>query len=85
MRYYSYFGFEPVYTVTGGSLADLPHMLVWGGVGTRLDADVQRMERRWREAVRRSARGRGRGGAASAARAVAAPDAVAAEERLPER
>lgn len=54
VRYYQRFGFTPVYEVTGGSLADLPHMLVWGGVGTRMDADVHRMLQRWAMAVRNS-------------------------------
>ena len=49
-----------MYEVTGGRLADLPHMLVWGGAGTRMDADVQHMLGRWVEALRQSeARGRG--------------------------
>lgn len=38
--YYKRLGFKPVREVTGG-IADLPHMLVWGGVGTRMDADLQ--------------------------------------------
>lgn len=54
VRYYQRFGFTPVYEVTGGSLADLPHMLVWGGVGTRMDADVHQMLQRWAMAVRNS-------------------------------
>ena len=61
VAYYSRFGFVPVRRVEGGSLGDLPHMLVWGGVGTRMDADVARMLRRWTPAIR----GRRRGGAGS--------------------
>ncbi|PSC70810.1 Viral IAP-associated factor [Micractinium conductrix] len=52
--YYSRFGFVPVRTVRGDSLADLPHMLVWGGAGTRMDADLRGMLRRWSPAVRRN-------------------------------
>ncbi|GAB4820251.1 hypothetical protein N2152v2_007297 [Parachlorella kessleri] len=54
VKYYRRFGFVPVREVTGDSLADLPHMLVWGGVGTRLDADVPHMISLWAEAFRRT-------------------------------
>ena len=56
VRYYSRFGFAPVREVTGGSLSDLPHMLVWGGVGTRMDADIEDTLRRWTGAIRRTNR-----------------------------
>jgi hypothetical protein len=36
-------------------LRDLPDLLVWGGAGTRMDADVDTLLRRWTRAVRRSA------------------------------
>ena len=52
VRYYKHFGFVPVYRVTGGRLADLPHMLVWGGAGTRMDADIPGMLQRWTRAIR---------------------------------
>ena len=84
VRYYRHFGFVPVARVTGGRLADLPHMLVsglglfrhhpgcpparldasglharpahclqvWGGAGTRMDADIPAMLRRWTAAIR---------------------------------
>lgn len=55
VKYYSRFGFEPVTVVEGGRLSDLPHMLVWGGVGTRMDADIESMLRRWSKAIRNSA------------------------------
>jgi hypothetical protein len=65
VRYYSYFGFEPVVVVEGGRLQDLPHMLVWGGAGTRMDADIGGMLAKWTPALRRSLRGgQGAGGAA---------------------
>eukprot|EP00887_Chlorella_sp_A99_P007188 scaffold2.g7188.t1 len=51
VRYYSHFGFVPVHRVTG-RLADLPHMLVWGGAGTRMDADIPAMLARWTPAIR---------------------------------
>ncbi len=52
MRYYSHFGFRPVRVVGGGGLADLPHLLVWGGAGTRMDADLAATLRRWSRAIR---------------------------------
>ena len=52
VRYYSRFGFVPAASVTGGSLKDLPHLLVWGGVGTRMNADVEEMLHRWSPAIR---------------------------------
>jgi hypothetical protein len=56
VAYYRRFGFVPVRVVTGASLADLPHQLVWGGVGTRMDADVHAMLARWGPAIRKSRR-----------------------------
>ena len=38
--YYRRLGFKVVKEVTGG-LGDLPDMLVWGGVGTRMDANLE--------------------------------------------
>lgn len=43
-RYYTrFFGFEAVREVGGGKLSDLPHLLVWGGVGTRMDGNIEAM------------------------------------------
>ncbi|KXZ46136.1 hypothetical protein GPECTOR_46g205 [Gonium pectorale] len=53
VRYYSYFGFRPVRVVGGNGLADWPHLLVWGGEGTRMDADIGEMLERWSPALRR--------------------------------
>jgi hypothetical protein len=55
VKYYSFFGFKPVRRVTGGELSDLPHMLVWGGAGMRMDADVEAMLAKWTPALRRAA------------------------------
>jgi hypothetical protein len=33
--------------VEGGRLGDLPDLLVWGGVGTLLDIDLESALRRW--------------------------------------
>jgi hypothetical protein len=54
VAYYSRFGFEPVVEVMGGRLSDLPHMLVWGGTGTRMDADIPAMLNKWQRSIRRS-------------------------------
>lgn len=55
LKYYRFFGFKAVKTVGDGGLADLPDQVVWGGVGTRLDADVDYMLRRWSPVVFRGA------------------------------
>ncbi|KAJ0443103.1 hypothetical protein HanRHA438_Chr16g0763741 [Helianthus annuus] len=47
VKFYRRIGFEPVYEVTGSSMGDLAHMLVWGGVGTRMDANVERLLLKW--------------------------------------
>lgn len=52
LRYYSYFGFKRVRSVGDNGLRDIPDLLVWGGVGTRMDADVESMLRKWTPAFR---------------------------------
>ncbi|KAI3815285.1 hypothetical protein L1987_14947 [Smallanthus sonchifolius] len=47
VKFYRRIGFETVYEVTGSSMVDLAHMLVWGGVGTRMDANVERLLLKW--------------------------------------
>ncbi|PIN19763.1 hypothetical protein CDL12_07553 [Handroanthus impetiginosus] len=47
VRFYKRIGFNPVYEVTGSSLGDLGHMLVWGGVGTRMDANLGDLMIKW--------------------------------------
>lgn len=44
------YGFYVVKEVTG-KLSDLPDMLVWGGIGTRMDADLEKELRRWTPAI----------------------------------
>ena len=50
-------------------MADVPHRLAWGGVGTRMDADMPALMRRWKrlfqqqEAARAAAAAAGDGGA----------------------
>ena len=53
MRYYSFFGFKPVCKVGGNGFADWPHLLVWGGEGTRMDADIAAMLGKWTPAIRK--------------------------------
>lgn len=53
MSYYSRFGFVPVEKIGGRGLVDVPHLLVWGGVGTRMDAEIEPMLRRWSKSIRR--------------------------------
>jgi hypothetical protein len=53
-----------------GFLQDLPHLLVWGGEGTRMDADIDEALGRWTPALRQSAqsaKGRAAAKAAGAA------------------
>ncbi|GMH32367.1 hypothetical protein BSKO_00201 [Bryopsis sp. KO-2023] len=50
VKYYKYFGFKFVKEVSGTDLLDL---LVWGGVGTKMSADVQYMLWRWGKALRK--------------------------------
>mmetsp|Transcript_9881 Transcript_9881/g.28287 ORF Transcript_9881/g.28287 Transcript_9881/m.28287 type:complete len:130 (-) Transcript_9881:131-520(-) len=52
VRYYRYFGFKECYEVGSRGLADIPDMLVWGGVGTRMDADIGAMLQRWSSSIR---------------------------------
>ncbi|XP_027333214.1 uncharacterized protein LOC113848051 [Abrus precatorius] len=47
VRFYTRLGFKRVYEVTGSSVGDLAHMLVWGGVGTRMDASVEELMIKW--------------------------------------
>jgi len=51
-RYYRFFGFRPRHRVGGrGFFADLPHLLVWGGEGMRMDLEVDETLRRWARVV----------------------------------
>ncbi|KAK4476975.1 hypothetical protein RD792_016175 [Penstemon davidsonii] len=47
VRFYTRIGFRAVYEVTGSSLGDFSHMLMWGGVGTRMDADLEHLMVKW--------------------------------------
>lgn len=47
VRFYTRIGFKAVHEVTGSTMGDLAHMLVWGGVGTRMDADIDELMVKW--------------------------------------
>ncbi|KAK4581206.1 hypothetical protein RGQ29_024759 [Quercus rubra] len=47
VRFYSRIGFKAVHEVTGSGFGDYAHMLVWGGVGTRMDANVEELLVKW--------------------------------------
>ena len=51
VAYYRRMGFTVVCDVEGGRLSDLPHLLVWGGVGTRMNGNVPRLLHRWSKAL----------------------------------
>lgn len=47
VRFYKRIGFKIVHEVTGSSIGDLAHMLVWGGIGTRMDANITELLLKW--------------------------------------
>ncbi|XP_038684747.1 uncharacterized protein LOC119984733 isoform X2 [Tripterygium wilfordii] len=47
VRFYKRIGFKTVHEVTGSTIGDIPHMLVWGGVGTRMDANIEELLIKW--------------------------------------
>ncbi|KAK9165327.1 hypothetical protein Scep_000518 [Stephania cephalantha] len=47
VRFYTRMGFRKVYEVTGSSVGDLSHLLMWGGQGTRMDADIEGLLKKW--------------------------------------
>ncbi|MCL7032010.1 hypothetical protein MKW94_004936 [Papaver nudicaule] len=47
VRFYTRMGFRAVHEVTGGSMQDLAHLLVWGGNGTRMDANIEQLLLKW--------------------------------------
>jgi hypothetical protein len=48
-------GFEVVKRIEGDKLSDLPHQLVWGAVGSRMDSPVREQLVKWGEARARGA------------------------------
>uniref|UniRef100_A0A453JYI8 Uncharacterized protein n=1 Tax=Aegilops tauschii subsp. strangulata TaxID=200361 RepID=A0A453JYI8_AEGTS len=47
VKFYTRMGFKAVHEVDGSSMMDLAHMLVWGGKGTRMDADIEQLLMKW--------------------------------------
>ena len=47
VRYYGRLGFKTVRVVGDNGLMDLPDLLVWGGVGTRMNGDVDALLEKW--------------------------------------
>lgn len=47
VRFYTRMGFKSVHEVNGSSIGDLARMLVWGGKGTRMDADIEELMVKW--------------------------------------
>ena len=56
VKYYGRLGFKTVKEVgDNGFFEDLPHLLVWGGVGTRMDGDLQQLLSKWGGIIRKQA------------------------------
>ncbi|XP_022149148.1 uncharacterized protein LOC111017637 [Momordica charantia] len=47
VRFYTRIGFKSMYEVSGSKMGDFGDMLVWGGVGTRMDADIEELLLKW--------------------------------------
>ncbi|KAK8586196.1 hypothetical protein V6N13_130718 [Hibiscus sabdariffa] len=47
VRFYRRIGFKAVHEVTGSTIGDVPHMLIWGGIGTRMDASIDELLVKW--------------------------------------
>ncbi|VVB00700.1 unnamed protein product [Arabis nemorensis] len=47
VRFYRRIGFEEVKEVSGSLIGDMADMLVWGGVGTRMDANIHHLLLKW--------------------------------------
>ena len=59
VKYYGRLGFKAVKEVgDNGFFEDLPHLLVWGGVGTRMDGDLKQLLSKWGGIVRKQAAAR---------------------------
>jgi len=54
VRFYRRIGFEEVKEVSGSSIKDMADMLVWGGVGTRMDANIHHLLLKWSKVFRKS-------------------------------
>ncbi|KAE8708441.1 DNA/RNA polymerases superfamily protein isoform 1 [Hibiscus syriacus] len=47
VRFYKRIGFKAVHEVTGSTIGDMPHMLIWGGIGTRMDDSIDELLVKW--------------------------------------
>ena len=47
VRFYTRIGFKAVHEVTDSGFGDYAHVLLWGGVGTRMDANVEELLVKW--------------------------------------
>ena len=56
VAYYGRLGFEKVRVVGEGAATDLFDLLVWGGVGTRMNGDLEELLGKWGSIVRRQAK-----------------------------
>ncbi|KAJ6812946.1 uncharacterized protein M6B38_146420 [Iris pallida] len=52
VRFYTRMGFRAVHEVDGSSVGDLAHMLMWGGRGTRMDANIEHLLVKWSKRFR---------------------------------
>ena len=59
VAYYGRLGFEKVRVVGEGAATDLFDLLVWGGVGTRMNGDLEELLGKWGSIVRRQAKSGG--------------------------
>ena len=55
VAYYRRLGFEIVRVVGDNGLKDLPDLLVWGGVGTRMNGNLQTLLGKWGAVIRKQA------------------------------
>ena len=54
VKYYKRLGFHSVLEVGNNGLSDLPHLLVWGGAGTRMNCIPEQFLQQWSPTLRRS-------------------------------
>lgn len=54
VRYYTRMGFEKVLEVGNNGLSDLPHLLVWGGAGTRMNCHPKQFLQQWASLLKRN-------------------------------
>lgn len=55
VKYYKRLGFQPILEVGNNGISDLPHLLVWGGAGTRMNCNPERFLGQWAHTLRRQA------------------------------